>query len=130
MYRYLLIFLTLLCAGTISAGHKTAQLQFDHTTYDFGIVSAETEEIVHDFTFVNTSTEAVAILSVSTGCGCARPVYPVEPIAAGSSGTITITYRTKGQQGQVDRDIKVRYRGATASSSARTTLHLRGTITP
>ena len=128
--RIVLILITLLCFGSLSAGRKTGKLQFDHTSYDFGSVSSQTEEIVHDYTFVNTTGEAVAILSVSTGCGCARPVYPVEPIASGGTGKITITYRTKGQEGEVNRDIKVRYRGATANSSARTTLRLRGVITP
>lgn len=130
MTRIILILFTLLCCGTLSAGHKTPQLQFDNTVFDFGTVSAKTEEVTHDYMFVNTSSEAVAILSVTTGCGCARPVYPVEPVAAGASGKITITYRTKGQEGEVNRDIKVRYRGATASSSAKTTLRFRGVITP
>ena len=130
MTRILLILLTLLCTGTLSAGHKTPKLQFDSTVFDFGNVSVETEKIVHEYVFINPADEPVAILSVSTGCGCARPEYPVEPIAPGASGKITITYLVKGQAGEVNRDIKVRYRGATASSSERTTLRFRGVITP
>lgn len=130
MTRILLILLTLLCTGTLSAGHKTAKLQFQSTVFDFGSISADTEKVVHDYVFINPADEPVAILSVSTGCGCARPEYPVEPIAPGASGKITITYLVKGQAGEVNRDIKVRYRGATASSSERTTLRFRGVITP
>ena len=130
MTRILLILLTLLCTGTLSAGHKTAKLQFQSTVFDFGSISADTEKVVHDYVFINPADEPVAILSVSTGCGCARPEYPVEPIAPGASGKITITYLVKGQAGEVNRDIKVRYRGATASSSERTTLRCRGVITP
>ena len=130
MTRILLILLALLCTGTLSAGHKTAKLQFQSTVFDFGSISADTEKVVHDYVFINPANEPVAILSVSTGCGCARPEYPVEPIAPGASGKITITYLVKGQAGEVNRDIKVRYRGATASSSERTTLRFRGVITP
>ncbi len=118
-----------IAALLLTSGRGADLLQFDHTSYNFGIVSETTKEIVHEFTFVNTASEPVAVLSVSTGCGCTRPKYPVEPIGPGKSGKVTITFLPKGQSGEINKDIKVRYRGATARSSKRITLRLRGVVT-
>ena len=105
-------------------------LQFAETAYDFGTIAESHEPVTHEFQFTNVSDEAVAVLSVSTGCGCTRPTYPTEPVAAGAKGVIRITFKPKGQVGQVNKDIKVRFRGAKAKSSKRITLRLRGTVTP
>ncbi len=68
--------------------------------------------------------------SVSTGCGCTRPEYPAKPIDPGKSGKIKITFLPAGQRGDINKDIKVRYRAATARSSKRITLRLNGHVTP
>lgn len=105
-------------------------LEFAERTYDFGTVSETAEPVVHEYEFVNLADEPVAVLSVSTGCGCTRPIYPTEPIAPGAKNSIKITFTPAGQAGSVNKEIKVRYRGATASSSRRVTLRLRGKVTP
>lgn len=104
-------------------------LQFADTSYDFGTVTDEHDPIVHEFNFVNTAKEPVAILSVTTGCGCTKPEYPVKPVAPGESGTVKITFLPKGQKGDINKTINVRYRAATAKASKRLSLRLRGTVT-
>ncbi len=124
-----LLLLVIMAVALPSAGTKEI-LTFAEKTFDFGTVSESSAPVVHEFTFTNTSDEPVAVLSVSTGCGCTRPVYPVEPVAPGRTGVIKITFTPKGQAGSVNKDIKVRYRGAKARSSQRTTLRLRGKVIP
>ena len=128
------LYTALMCCAAIvlllTAAKAPDPLQFDHKTYDFGTVNESDEPIVHSFTFVNTAAEPVAVLSVSTGCGCTRPTYPTEPIAPGDSAAIIITFTPKGQSGSVSKDIKVRYRAATASSSRRTSLRISGNVIP
>ncbi|MDE6333075.1 MAG: DUF1573 domain-containing protein, partial [Muribaculaceae bacterium] len=51
------------------------------------------------------------------------------PVAPGKSAVIKITFLPKGQRGDVQKDIKVRYREAKARSSKRTTLRLKGFVT-
>lgn len=106
----------------------TAPLEFDSTTYDFGEISEKAEPVVHEFEFVNTSDEPVAVLSVSTSCGCTRPEYDPKPVAPGAKSKIKITFLPAGQAGNITRVIQVRYRGAKASGSKRTTLRLKGVV--
>jgi hypothetical protein len=125
---YSLIFVVALVA--LPSAKSGDLLQFKETTFDFGTISDTSAPVVHEYEFVNTADESVAVLSVSTGCGCTRPKYPTEPIKAGKKNKITVTFLPAGQSGEINKDIKVRYRGATAGSSKRITLRLRGVVTP
>lgn len=124
---YLFIALCTLAAG---AREKNELLKFDEFRYDFGTVADTSGPVVHEYKFVNVADEPVAVLSVSTECGCARPEYPVRPIAPGDSAVIKITYNPKGESGEVIKDIKVRYRAAKAPRSKRTVLRLSGVVVP
>ena len=114
----------------LTAAKTAPLLDFAERQYDFGQITDDHEPVVHEYTFVNTSKETVAVLSVSTGCGCTRPQYPIEPVKAGKTGTIKITFLPAGQRGEINKDIRVRYRGATAKKSETVTLRLRGHVTP
>ncbi len=128
--KIIIMVAALLAVVALTAAKSKDLLVFEEKTFDFGTVAETAEPVVHEYAFTNVSDEPVAVLSVSTGCGCTRPKYPAEPIAAGKTGVITITFVPKGQQGNINKEIKVRYRGATASSSKRVTLRLRGNVTP
>ena len=130
MKQISLYFVLLLLAVTLPSAKNGDLILFDTTTFDFGTVTDTAEPITYEYEFVNVSDNAVAVLSVSTGCGCTRPEYPTEPIAAGKKGRIKISFLPAGQSGEVDRSIKVRYRGAKDSSSKRITLRLRGVVVP
>ncbi len=114
----------------LCSAKKGELLDFETKQHDFGTVSASADPVVVEYKFSNTDAEPVAVLSVSTGCGCTRPDYPVRPIEPGGNGTIKITFLPKGQEGSVSKNIIVRYRGAKAKASKRITLRLRGTVTP
>lgn len=126
-----IIFFAALAAGlglSLCSAKKPQLLEFETLEHDFGTVGESADPVVVNYNFINTAAEPVAVLSVSTGCGCTRPDYPVRPIEPGGKGTIKITFLPKGQQGSVSKSIIVRYRGAKASSSQRITLRLRGTV--
>lgn len=127
----IILFSIIAILTTLSGMAKSSHLlEFAETSYDFGTVADTAEPIVHEYEFINTDSEPVAVLSVSTGCGCTRPEYPVKPLAPGEKGKIKITFLPSGQSGEINKDIKVRYRGAKASSSKRITLRLKGFVTP
>lgn len=127
-------FITILCLAVIAVALPSARgshaLEFKETSYDFGNIADNHAPVVHEYEFVNTADEPVAVLSVSTGCGCTRPEYPAKPIDAGKTGKIKITFLPAGQRGEINKDIKVRYRAATARASKRITLRLHGHVTP
>jgi len=117
-------------AALVLAAAKPAALEFDSREYDFGAIADDHAPVTHEYRFVNTLDEPVAVLSVSTGCGCTRPQYPVEPIKPGAKGTIKITFLPAGQHGEINKTIRVRYRGATARRSHTVNLRLQGSVTP
>lgn len=130
-YFLTLFFVISAAVGLISlTSAKPASLEFIDTEYDFGSISDSHEPIVHEFAFTNTSSEPVAVLSVSTGCGCTRPQYPLEPVKSGKTAKIKITFLPKGQKGEINKDIRVRFRGAKARKAERITLRLHGHVTP
>ena len=123
------IFSFLVLLGIFVAEGKTDHLlDFKGTSYDFGTVKESSAPVVHEYEFINTSDQPVAVLSVSTGCGCTRPEYPVKPLAPGEKSVIKITFMPEGQSGEINKNIQVRYRGAKASSSKRITLRLKGVV--
>ena len=130
MKRIAYLFLLLMTAALCHAKDNGHLLEFAETAYDFGTVADTAAPVVHEYEFVNTSDDPVAVLAVSTGCGCTRPEYPVKPLAPGEKGVIKITFLPAGQSGEINKDIKVRYRGAKASSSKRITLRLKGFVKP
>jgi len=130
MKKFLVCICLALLAVALPSAKKGHALEFKETTYDFGNIADTHAPIVHEYEFVNTADEPVAVLSVSTGCGCTRPEYPVKPIGPGKDGKIKITFLPAGQRGEINKDIKVRYRAATARSSKRITLRLSGYVTP
>jgi len=129
--KRLFTYLLLIIAATLGARAADGDiLKFETTKYDFGTISDDHAPVVYEYRFTNTSDEAVAVLSVSTGCGCTRPEYPLKPVAPGKTAVIKITFLPAGQRGNINKDIKVRYRGAKARNSKRTTLRLNGYVTP
>lgn len=130
MNKRILIYLACAAMALVNTASKPAVLEFTEQEYDFGTVTETHEPIVHEFHFTNASPDPVAIQSVSTGCGCATPSYPVEPVKSGKTGSIKITFLPKGQRGAINKDIRVRFRPARAKRDQRITLRLRGHVTP
>ncbi len=104
-------------------------VEFAATSFDFGTVSEDKGYVVHEYTFDNTGDGAVAIVSVVASCGCTRPEYTRKSVAQGKTGKIKVTFNTRGQKGEVNKDIKVRLRSADGKSE-RVTLHLNGVVVP
>lgn len=123
--------ITIFSAIASAAKDKDSHLlEFTDTSYDFGTVVETSDPIVHEYEFTNIDSEPVAVLSVSTECGCTRPEYPVKPLKPGETSKIKVTFNPLGQVGEVNKNIQVRYRGAKASKSKRIVLRLKGTVLP
>lgn len=130
MKRIALTIFMLIVSCVVMTAQGKHLLKFSETAHDFGTVSQKAAPVVHEYEFINTSTEPVAVLSASAQCGCTRPEYPVKPLAPGERGVIKVTFEPLGQVGNANKDVVVRYRGAKASSSQRITLRLTGVVTP
>ena len=73
-------------------------IQFDKTEYDFGNI-LQGEVVSYTFHFTNTGDAPLIITSVDKSCGCTASDFPRQPIDPGKTGSIKISYDSKGHQG-------------------------------
>jgi hypothetical protein len=69
-------------------------MKFDKTEYNFGKIPKE-KPVTIEFKFTNTGTKGIIIEDATAECGCTKPEFPQQPIAAGKQGTIKVTYDAK-----------------------------------
>ncbi len=81
-------------------------MQFYETKYNFGSLSAG-RVMTHVFRFKNTGQNPLMIAKTDVSCGCTTPNFPLEPIASGNDGEITIVYNSEGHSGFQQKNIIV-----------------------
>lgn len=117
------------CVALVSAA-PAAQgpaIKFDSKDHDFGTIGAEGGPVSHTFTFTNTGSAPLIIVSATASCGCTRPEYTTEPVKPGKKGTIKVTYLHSGQPlGEFGKNVRVR----TNAGGRRETLKISGVIIP
>jgi hypothetical protein len=99
-----------------------AKIEFKETLYEYGEIPYGSDGKCR-FEFKNTSTIPLLINNVRTSCGCTNPVWPKEPISAGETGTIEVTYNTK-ITGSFRKSITV----YANSDNSPITLHITGNV--
>lgn len=104
----------------------TAQptIDFAETKFDFGEFPERQSMAKHNFMFVNNGNQPLIITNVKSTCGCTSPKYTKEPIAAGDTGYIYVTYFATGRPGKFNRAIKV---ASNASESVKT-VYITGNV--
>lgn len=134
IYKIALLLCVLMAASADSwaarrvPGDKVG-IAFDSLVYDFGTIRENDKEVRHDFTFTVTGSQPVAILYATPSCGCTASDFPRKPTAAGEKGVIKVSFNPKGQRGEVDKDVRVRFKNG-AGKSEQLTLRIRGCVVP
>lgn len=78
-----------------------------------------------DYVFTNGTSSPVSIVTVTNGgCNCTKPQFPLEPIAPGKKGHITIQFDPRNYSGEVNREVKVKF----SNSRKRTKLTFTGVV--
>ena len=95
----------------ISANGDTGEprpvIEFDSTEFHFGVLAVG-ESVSHVFKFKNTGNAPLIISQVKPSCGCTTlKDWPKDPIAPGDSGQITAEFNSKGNSGEVTKNILV-----------------------
>ena len=112
--RYLVFFLTLFLAGTLSAQERNSSsvreikpgLVFSEMTYDFGTIKSDTI-VSHIYKFENVSLDTIKINKVGTSWGCTGTLLSSEAIAPGEAGEIKVSFRSRGRKGKQNKRITV-----------------------
>ncbi|WP_017259441.1 DUF1573 domain-containing protein [Pedobacter arcticus] len=77
-------------------------ISFEKESYEFGKIK-QGESVSYSFKFVNTGKSPLIIKEASATCGCTVPEFSKEPIAAGASSEIKVTFNSAGKEGLQDK---------------------------
>ena len=102
------------------------QLDFDHTTWNFGDVYEQKGSVEHTFSFKNGSSKPIVILDAMSGCGCTTPSYSRKPIMAGEKGEIKVAFDPTNRPGKFSKGVSL----LTSASKTPITLMLEGNVIP
>lgn len=127
IHRVLLSIITSFAVFAAWGADNKPEITFANTSYDLGTIHASGGTVSATYTFTNTGTAPLMIISVSNGgCGCTKPSFTKEPIAPGKTGKITIHFDPSGRRGELNRKVKV----TTNAPGKRKTLTFTGSIIP
>lgn len=96
-------------------------LKFENIVHNFGTVP-EGPAASYDFVFTNTTDKPIQLESVRASCGCTTPFWSKEPIEAGATSKITVSYNTKGRPGNIYKTITVK------STAGQKVLTIKGNV--
>ena len=85
---------------------KRAKMHCPEKVFDYGFIM-QGDVVKHDFYFKNVGNADLVIKRVEPSCGCTVPVYPMESIAPGEDGKISVTFKSAGKLGRQVPSIKV-----------------------
>jgi hypothetical protein len=102
-----------------------ADLSFQETSFDFGVVKPGTDTLWHDFVFVNKGMDPLVIKSVNTSCDCTLAEWPKgRTIQPGQKAIIKGGFKIVGKSGPFDKSIII----IANTTPATTFLTIKGDI--
>ncbi|MFI3285082.1 MAG: DUF1573 domain-containing protein [Rikenellaceae bacterium] len=125
MKHYLSLILLLIYILTPHAV-RSQELTFESLTFDFGTIAEDGGGVTHIFSYKNTGDKPAVIVAAVSSCGCTVPEYSRQPIAAGSSSTIKVTYDPMDRPGKFSKTIQV----VIAPHNKKYVLTITGDVTP
>jgi len=93
-------------ANTMLAQGKPS-VKFEVSNHNFGDIEEDAGDANFIFNLVNNGDAPLVISRVTVSCGCTKPEWTKEPIAAGGKGTVSVTYGAKGRPGPFEKQISV-----------------------
>lgn len=104
---YLLLLLVFTTGRQLYAQTLSETIVFEERVFNFGTIQEEKGAVTHTFIFKNTGKTPVTINDISTGCGCLGQVVTKDPVPAGGTGKLTITFNPEYKEGFFSKEIIV-----------------------
>lgn len=101
-------------------------IDFEEMQYDFGEVKEEEGPVLHEFRFVNNSSDTLKIKNVKASCGCTTPDWTREAVAPGGTGFVQAQYNPRNRPGRFNKSLTV----TTNVQEGPVRLYIRGSVTP
>ncbi|MDL2282038.1 DUF1573 domain-containing protein [Parabacteroides sp. OttesenSCG-928-G06] len=123
--RILFVLFGVICI-TLAEAQNNALLTIEESTFNFGNINETDGPATHTFIIRNTGKKPLVVNKVTASCGCTRPEWSKEPIAAGKTGELKVTFDPKGRPGPFLKTISVYSNGNKGSY----TLTIKGNVKP
>ncbi|HTN19470.1 MAG TPA: DUF1573 domain-containing protein [Pelobium sp.] len=81
-------------------------IKFEKDSYEFGKIK-QGEKVTYDFKFVNTGKSPLIIKDAHATCGCTVPEVSKDPIPAGATGNVKVTFDSAGKEGLQDKVVTI-----------------------
>ena len=127
---YAIAFMSVAFMSFTTTGHHPVYLAVTNAakvlwvteSHDFGEIP-QGKPVSVEFNFTNTGDEPLLIADVKTSCGCTASDYTKEPVAAGKSSKIKVTYNAAAI-GVFTKAITVNF----SDAASQKVLTIKGTV--
>lgn len=109
---------------TTVAPQNSAVIACEQPLRAFGTIQKADGVVEHTFPILNNGTDPLVLYYCEGSCGCTTAVWSQEPILPGKTGTVTVTYDPKDDNGTFIKTISV----VSNSSNGPLTLTIKGEI--
>jgi len=120
-YLYLLWFLT--ASFILQARQTVERVAFEEHSYDAGNVSEDDGVVGHDFFFILSGNDSIAISQVEPSCGCIVPEWSSNYLQPGDTGVVKVRFNPKNRPGRFSKHIDVLF-----SSGIQKQLEIKGEV--
>src|SRR6185295_15540819 len=90
-----------------AVAQQAEPILFNEKSYDFGEITEDAGNVVHDFMFTNNTGRVIKILSVQASCGCTTPGWTKEPVSPGGTAFVKASFDPKGRPGYFNKSLTV-----------------------
>lgn len=104
----------------------TAQPRVENNLHDFGYIKEDGGPVSCEFVLHNDGDGALIIYDATAQCGCTRPEYPKNPISAGKSAKVKVTYNPSYRPGAFMKTVTLKTNG----KPRKVTLKIKGIVKP
>lgn len=103
----ILLFCLTLGLSTGAAQAQKAVITCEKTVHNFGEIKEADGKVSHTFVVKNEGTTPLVISNVTASCGCTTPDWTKEPIPAGKTGEVKVTFDPKNRPGNFMKTIRL-----------------------
>lgn len=103
----ILLFCLTLGLSTSAAQAQKAVITCEKTVHNFGEIKEADGKVSHTFVVKNEGTAPLVISNVTASCGCTTPEWTKEPIPAGKTGEVKVTFDPKNRPGNFMKTIRL-----------------------
>lgn len=90
-----------------SAHAQKAVITCEKSVHNFGEIQEADGKVSHTFVVKNEGTSPLVISNVTASCGCTTPEWTKEPIPAGKTGEVKVTFDPKNRPGNFMKTIRL-----------------------